>query len=68
MLEELGKLSFMWLNKHHLAGDSITKAMVCEKTRKLPSHLLQENSSTSATGDEFKGSLVHSAREVATRV
>lgn len=44
------------LNEKQLADDSVSKAVIYEKARKLYSYLLQENPSISATNDEFKAS------------
>lgn len=51
VLEEVGKLVFVWLNGKQLVGDSIHEAMICEKARKLNSDLLkkQKNLSTRTT-------------------
>lgn len=54
VLEEVENLLLVWLNKKLLAGDSFSEAMVCEKSGKLHSDLLQENHFTIATSDASK--------------
>ncbi|KAG2463777.1 UPP phosphoribosyltransferase, partial [Polypterus senegalus] len=36
VLEEVEKLLLVWLNEKHLAGDSVSETITCEKAKKLP--------------------------------
>ncbi|XP_059540726.1 uncharacterized protein LOC132228401 [Myotis daubentonii] len=53
------KLLMVWLTEKQLAGDTVTKATICEKARAIYADLLQQTPGTSmdeALGEPFKAS------------
>ncbi|XP_070268928.1 tigger transposable element-derived protein 1 isoform X2 [Myotis yumanensis] len=57
--ENMEKLLMVWLTEKQLAGDTVTKAIICEKARAIYADLLQQTPGTSmdeASGEPFKAS------------
>ncbi|XP_015417010.1 PREDICTED: tigger transposable element-derived protein 1-like [Myotis davidii] len=57
--ENMEKLLMVWLTEKQLAGDTVTKATICEKARAIYADLLQQTPGTSideASGEPFKAS------------
>ncbi|XP_070275853.1 zinc finger protein 64 isoform X2 [Myotis yumanensis] len=57
--ENMEKLLMVWLTEKQLAGDTVTKAIICEKARAIYADLLQRTPGTSmdeASGEPFKAS------------
>ena len=44
----------MWINEQQLAGDSVSKAIICKKARPLHADLKKKMPVTSAAVSEFK--------------
>ena len=55
-LEKVEKLLLIWINQKQLAGDSISRCIICEKARHLHNDLVKKNPSTSSGGEGFKAS------------
>jgi hypothetical protein len=53
-VQEVEKLLMVWINEKHLAGDSVSEAIICEKARLLYSDITRDNPGSSA--EEFKAS------------
>ena len=53
-VEEVEKLLMVWINEKHLAGDSVSEAIICEKARLLYSDITRDNPGSST--EEFKAS------------
>ena len=53
-MEEVEKLSMVWINEKQLAGDGVSEAIICEKARLLYSDITQDTPGSSA--EEFKAS------------
>ncbi|XP_059512727.1 programmed cell death 1 ligand 2 isoform X2 [Myotis daubentonii] len=57
--ENMEELLMVWLTEKQLAGDTVTKAIICEKARAIYADLLQQSPGTSvdeASGEPFKAS------------
>ncbi|XP_070253222.1 putative CENPB DNA-binding domain-containing protein 1 [Myotis yumanensis] len=57
--ENMEKLLMEWLTEKQLAGDTVTKAIICKKARAIYADLLQQTPGTSmdeASGEPFKAS------------
>ncbi|XP_059549399.1 tigger transposable element-derived protein 1 isoform X1 [Myotis daubentonii] len=57
--ENMEKLLMVWLTEKQLAGETVTKAVICEKARAIYADLLQQTPGTSmdeASGEPFKAS------------
>uniref|UniRef100_A0A8C8S8U6 HTH CENPB-type domain-containing protein n=1 Tax=Pelusios castaneus TaxID=367368 RepID=A0A8C8S8U6_9SAUR len=57
--ENMEKLLMVWLMEKQLAGDTVTKAIICEKARAIYADLLQQTPGTlmdEALGEPFKAS------------
>lgn len=66
VLEEVKTLLSVWLNEKQLASDSISKAVICGKAKKLESGLVHKNPSTSAAVTTLKpleGGWINSASD-----
>ncbi|XP_023230982.1 tigger transposable element-derived protein 1-like isoform X1 [Centruroides sculpturatus] len=55
-LEEVEKLLLIWINEKQLAGNSLSKAIICEKARLLYQDLLKKTPGSSFEIDRFKAS------------
>jgi len=53
-VEEVEKLLMFWINEKQLAGDSVSKAIICEKAKLLYSDITRDAPGSSA--EEFKAS------------
>ncbi|CAH2225149.1 tigger transposable element-derived 1-like [Pelobates cultripes] len=56
VLEEVEKLLLLWIEQKQRAGDSVTKAIICEKAKALHADLLKQEPGTSADAEGFKAS------------
>ncbi|CAH2319103.1 tigger transposable element-derived 1-like [Pelobates cultripes] len=56
VLEEVEKLLLLWIEQKQRAGDSVTKAIICEKAKALHVDLLKQQPGTSADAEGFKAS------------
>ncbi|CAH2223833.1 tigger transposable element-derived 1-like [Pelobates cultripes] len=56
VLEEVEKLILLWIKQKQRAGDSVTKAIICEKAKALHADLLKQQPGTSADAEGFKAS------------
>ncbi|CAH2315065.1 tigger transposable element-derived 1-like [Pelobates cultripes] len=56
VLEEVEKLLLHWIEQKQRAGDSVTKAIICEKAKALHADLLKQQPGTSAGAERFKAS------------
>ncbi|XP_067134160.1 tigger transposable element-derived protein 1-like isoform X1 [Centruroides vittatus] len=55
-LEEVEKLLLIWINEKQLAGNSLSKAVICEKARLLYQDLLKKTPGSSSEINGFKAS------------
>jgi transposase-like protein len=54
--EVVEKLLLIWINEKMLAGDSVSKGIICEKARRLHEDLVKQTPGTSADTDVFQAS------------
>ncbi|CAH2306934.1 tigger transposable element-derived 1-like [Pelobates cultripes] len=56
VLEEVEKLPLLWIEQKQRAGNSVTKAIICEKAKALHADLLKQQPGMSANAESFKAS------------